>query len=930
MKSPNLRFLAGVLLGTTLGVAPAAAAPTAATDDIFALDPFMVRPESDPQRAANTSAGTAFNTEIKQLPVQVQVFTPEYMESVGATDIYGALTYAGSVNLIPNPESAQTNPFGQTSVATPNISVRGQAATGATNIIKDGFKRLLITDTAFISRIDLLSGPAGALYGEGNLGGAVAYTGVVPPRRTTVKVSEMIGNFNYARSVLSVGGPITSDGRLRFVFPVTYQRGGIYSARSHDNRIAANPTIVYKPVDKTTLRVSYEYGEIDRSATDSGINMNNDSAAFGVNPPNRVLTSAANYILSSPDLKTFRWAGPDTFARQRGYSVEFILTQQITPDLYLYGGYNSEAYHRSTKSYAITLQTGSNGTGANGMAALAADPAYKALLRSDGAVVRYFPNEYYGDGYEVQPAYLLNLYYHKALSFVDLKFVAGGYYSSYAQSQDKGRIRYLTSDSSSLSQNLTGLTNQTDINGNTVNVAPRITEPQALLWYRSPTDYSSVYRWSNFAGMPQTPYPTYVVSNFFDKNLYLNSISRWWHDRFIANIGILYLRADRNGKVYRSAGNPYGPKGSQVLASDPDLYGFNTNPYAVFPSNAHLVDGTLVAGRLVPLGAATPYYTTNPASISYAGNNQFNNSSQLGTFRPKPIKSATPSVSLSWMVTPDLNVYGNGSTALDPGPTYSGRDGNNVPVDAPIYQNREVGLKWEAWHERVWLTADYFTTTSDNFLSNIAWAFNNYNTTGFGAYVKETMKVKGADFGLDFKVTDNLRIFPNYSYNQGEITSVAPFVTPNNQTPGILAVQQGTANTDGSIYIGTNPFNQPQKQARLRIRYDFTTGLLKGLWIQPGYSYSGSAKVVVVTNGTTTTNAQGVIVTTPPSFTTGILYSRRLYNLDVGYNFRIRRQLFRAVLNLTNLDDNRQWYQAGANGYFNPPLTERLSLSADF
>ena len=902
------------------------------SDDLTTLDPFVVKPESDPQRAANTTAGTAFNTEIKHLPVQVQVLTPEFMESVGATDIYTAMTYAGNTNIVPVTESSISNPFSATSVVTPNISIRGQAATGASNIIKDGFKEILITDAAFISRVDVLSGPAGALYGEGNLGGAVAYSGPVPPPTPTVKLSEMVGSFDFFRSTLTVGGPINKSGTISYILPITYQRGGNPELYGHDMRFATNPTVVLKPFSKTSIRLSYEYGYIDRSNTDSGFGMNNDSATFGVNPDNRVLTSATNYILPSPDLRTFRWAGPDTYARQRSFSEEASITQEITPDLFFYGGYNYEEYHRNTQGYAITLQTGTNGSGANGMAALAADPAYKNLLRSDGAVVRYFPNEYYGDGYEKQPAWIANMYYHKSLSFVDLKLVAGGYYSSYAQSQDKGRVRYLTSDSSSLSQDLNGVTGQTDINGNTnVSVAPRITEAQALQWYRSPTDYVTAFSWNRVGGMPSIAYPVYAVANYFDKNLYLNSITSWFKDKLIANIGVLYIRDDRNGKVYRQAGNTYGPNGSQVLPTDPDFWGYNTNPYAVFPANAHLTNGTLVAGRLVPLGAATPYYTTNPASLSYAGNNQFNDSSNfLTSFRPKPMKEASPSVSLSYMVTPDLNVFVNGSTAMDPGPTYSGRDGNNVPVDAPIYKNEELGLKWEAWQGRIWLNSSYYSTTSDNYLNSVAWAFNNYNTTGFGAYITEKMKVAGYDTSLDIKVTDNLRLFPNFSYNTGDVQSVSPFVTPANPTPGVLAVQQATGHTNANIYLGTNPFNLPRKQARFRARYDFTTGALKGFWIQPGFSYGGKATVVVVNAGSTTTNAQGIIVTTAPTYTLGNIYSKTIYNLDLGYNFKLGKQSVRLIFNAQNLNDNEEWYQVGSNGYFNPPPTYRFTTAVDF
>lgn len=936
MKTPILTtFALSVLLASSLPRAlaqarpaanPAAAAgATARDDEPVLLNPFTVQAESDSQRAANTTAGTMFNTEIKQLPVQVQVMTPEFMESIGARDIYEAIQYAGNMQLIPN--AVSTNPFAVTNEVQPNIYMRG-FSTG--QIFKDGFKRSAIPDTFFISRVDVLAGPGGALYGQGNMGGAVAYSSLTPPRKPSGAVNVSVGNYDFSRVALRVGGPILKNGTLSYVLPVSFQRGGAWYMYGHDQRFAINPIIEYRPFAKTKLLFSYEYSSFARARMDNGII--SDRSLLGVDIPNRAKANDLDRLLKTPDFRTFRWSGPDTYGRQRAWTYEVLLTQEITPDLFIRAGYNLEDYRRSSRGINVSLLTNAQNQGP-----LTTDPRYQALLRSDNAILRYLPSDYYGNGYTTWPTWMATVYYRKNLSFVQNQFIVGYTYAAYKQAQNKNLERWITGDSGfDYTRNVTGAAG-TDINGNPVTIAGRVTADQELGWYRSPTDYTSAFRWSAFNGLPKSVAPTFSETTYFDKNAFFTSISKWFGGRLITNIGGLYTQNNRIGRVKRDGGNPYGPDDSVVLPGDPDFLGYNVNPYATFPANARLVnpypkasyassipaDGTLVAGRFVPTGMLLQYYTTNPAVLSNAGNVGWNNSSAYVT-RRHPIYAFSPSISAAWMVNPDLNVFVNGSSAINPGEVYSNPDGDNHLKDAPIYQNLEGGFKWEAWHGKVWFDASYYRTKTDNGVQvNVPYAFNNWNTSGFSATVGDKFEVKGYGFGIDYKATDSLRLFAGYSHNTGGITYMEPFAKPNHPDPAILARQQASTLKDGSLYLGINPNRISKNSLRMRARYDFRSGWWKGLWIQTGMQYDGPRLSVTV--GSVTFDAQNLPI--PPTVVRTMVSSKTIYNADMGYNLRIaERRTIRLIANVSNVFNNQQWY----DNVFTAPPTYRLSAAMDF
>ena len=68
-------------------------------------------------------------------------------------------------------------------------------------------------DMSAIERIDVITGPASALYGSGALGGTIALTSRQPPEKFGAKLSQELGSWGFLRTQANIGSTV-ADGRV--------------------------------------------------------------------------------------------------------------------------------------------------------------------------------------------------------------------------------------------------------------------------------------------------------------------------------------------------------------------------------------------------------------------------------------------------------------------------------------------------------------------------------------------------------------------------------------------------------------------------------------------------------------------------------------------------------------------------------------------
>ena len=261
------RFFRGGFLAVLPAIASAALAQTDQTpavapadNDVVTLSPFTVSTDKDVgYRASNSIAGTRTNTPIKDIPVNIQVFTKDLADDliiknqVDFEAYNGALVYGGadrfSDNAIQQPYQA--------------FLFRGFRQNWG---LRDGVREYDPIDTQAFSRVEVVKGPVAALYG-------LAYPGGVMNNITkTVDFSKSFGSVRF-----TIGGEGDYRSTLDLnVEGVTFgQKVGIRvngadektkDARAHSEGKVdfENVVVAWEPFKSTLVEVTAEHGYRDK------------------------------------------------------------------------------------------------------------------------------------------------------------------------------------------------------------------------------------------------------------------------------------------------------------------------------------------------------------------------------------------------------------------------------------------------------------------------------------------------------------------------------------------------------------------------------------------------------------------------------------------------------------------------------------------
>ena len=148
--------------------AQTAPAPTA-TAEAVKLSPFEVRTDKDTGYAASsTLAGSRLNTDLKDTPAAISVFTKDFLDDIGAINVAEALVYA--MNTERDFSDFTGNGFNAVDVT---FQMRGFV--GA-SLGRNYFGWFGSSDSYNVERLDFSRGPNSILFGIGGPGGIVNTT----------------------------------------------------------------------------------------------------------------------------------------------------------------------------------------------------------------------------------------------------------------------------------------------------------------------------------------------------------------------------------------------------------------------------------------------------------------------------------------------------------------------------------------------------------------------------------------------------------------------------------------------------------------------------------------------------------------------------------------------------------------------------------
>ncbi len=181
-------------------VSDAAASPN---DDVVALDSVQVVGRAQTLYKSETAAvGTRTDTPLALVPQSVQVLPRELIDDQAArqvTDLYRSISgisffsYAG-------------------------VTLRGFRQE---NVLYDGLRGdpyagFAVPQLFNIEQVEVLKGPAGALYGGGDAGGVINYVTRKPQAKAQRRVEIQVGNEDFVAGSFEATGPVNEAGNVRY------------------------------------------------------------------------------------------------------------------------------------------------------------------------------------------------------------------------------------------------------------------------------------------------------------------------------------------------------------------------------------------------------------------------------------------------------------------------------------------------------------------------------------------------------------------------------------------------------------------------------------------------------------------------------------------------------------------------------------------
>ncbi len=219
---------------------------------------------SAPFRTRDSTSATRSEADVMEIPFAVSSVDAKLVRTVAATRGEDLYDWVAGV--------ARQNNFGG---LWDNYAVRGFAGDGntsGTDYLVNGFSWnrgiSVPRDTANLERMEVLKGPASALYGRGDPGGLISYTTKQPQfaRANTVGVSA--GSYGALRETLDSTGPVTKSLAYRFV--AMNENNGSFRDTVSSKRYLFAPSFTWDIGADTTLHYEFESAR-QRAPLDRGV-----------------------------------------------------------------------------------------------------------------------------------------------------------------------------------------------------------------------------------------------------------------------------------------------------------------------------------------------------------------------------------------------------------------------------------------------------------------------------------------------------------------------------------------------------------------------------------------------------------------------------------------------------------------------------------
>lgn len=196
------------------------------------------------------------NANILETPLAISVVTQEEIRARAASSSAQALEYVSSVVA------------GQGEGRRDEFYIRGFYS--VRDILLDGVRddNLYQRDLATTERLEVIKGPAAALYGRGSAGGLINRVTKKPQAQQDTELSVMLGSQRQRRVSIDAGGALADDFNARLI--AVYDAGASYRDVVEHQRYLLAPSLALRVSSATSLLLQAELQREDRTP-DRGI-----------------------------------------------------------------------------------------------------------------------------------------------------------------------------------------------------------------------------------------------------------------------------------------------------------------------------------------------------------------------------------------------------------------------------------------------------------------------------------------------------------------------------------------------------------------------------------------------------------------------------------------------------------------------------------
>jgi iron complex outermembrane receptor protein len=207
------------------------------------------------RRSRSYDAGYSFvatksATPLKDVPQSVSVVTKEVLDDQQIYRLDESLKNVAGVNTFSTYNDYVARGF------------RNQDAR-LLNGLKAGFSFWTNPILPHIERIEVIKGPASALFANTNPGGTVNLVTKKPLTTQRQGLSFTLGSYDTYRATADFTGPLTDDGSVLYRLNVGYENAETFRTLQFNESILVAPSVSFLPSDRTRVNVDFVYADIN-------------------------------------------------------------------------------------------------------------------------------------------------------------------------------------------------------------------------------------------------------------------------------------------------------------------------------------------------------------------------------------------------------------------------------------------------------------------------------------------------------------------------------------------------------------------------------------------------------------------------------------------------------------------------------------------